>query len=290
MVICATTSAALSRRLATPPCWRVTSDPPTRDRVECHAGARPNSSAAADVTTIANPSSRASVAAARGIREPSGEINRTTPSRSHEAHTIPIAPPSAARTRLSVSNCRTRRPRLTPSATRRSISRRRACARASNRLAMFAQAMSRTTTTPPINSCSGRANCARSEETPRPAGSSVTLAFAMSRRTSSEALGPKIPVTTSWNVRVRIGCGPDRRTPGWTRPIMRSQPVPGLSSRFRPGTTCPHIDNGTHRSGATPTSSPKNPCGATPTIVTAVLLMRITRLRIAGSRAKRRCQ
>ena len=38
MVICATTSAALSRRLATPPCWRVTSDPPTRDREECHAG------------------------------------------------------------------------------------------------------------------------------------------------------------------------------------------------------------------------------------------------------------
>ncbi len=96
MVICATTSAALSRRLATPPCWRVTSDPPTRDREECHAGARPNSSAAADVTTIANPSSRASVAAARGMREPSGEINRNTPSRSHEAHTIPIAPPSCS--------------------------------------------------------------------------------------------------------------------------------------------------------------------------------------------------
>ena len=52
--------------------------------------------------------------------------------------------------RLSVSSCITRRPRLTPSAIRTAISRRRLSARASNRFATLAHAMSNTiTATPP---------------------------------------------------------------------------------------------------------------------------------------------
>ena len=51
---------------------------------------------------------------------------------------------------LSVSNCRTMRPRPAPSAARTAISRCRAVARASSRFATFAHAISSTSVTAPI--------------------------------------------------------------------------------------------------------------------------------------------
>ena len=51
---------------------------------------------------------------------------------------------------LSVSSCRTIRPRPAPMAARTDISRARAVARASNRLATFAHAISRTSVTAPM--------------------------------------------------------------------------------------------------------------------------------------------
>ncbi len=57
----------------------------------------------------------------------------------------------AARSRLSIRNCRTRRPRLAPIASRTATSRLRPAARASSRPARFAQAISSTTPTTAIS-------------------------------------------------------------------------------------------------------------------------------------------
>ena len=88
-------------------------------------------------------------------RSPNDQASRPTP------------PPAAPSSRLSVISCRISRPRAAPSAARIASSRMRPDARASRRLATFAQAMSRTTptapsrmrsawrTSPTIFSCSG---------------------------------------------------------------------------------------------------------------------------------------
>ena len=52
--------------------------------------------------------------------------------------------PETASVRLSVNDCRTKRPRLAPRASRTELSPRRAAPRASSRLAMFAHVISRT--------------------------------------------------------------------------------------------------------------------------------------------------
>src|SRR5438034_8852551 len=60
------------------------------------------------------------------------------------ASTDPSAPPVKERRRLSVNNCRTRRPRPAPMDSRSAISLWRTEARASRRLATFAQAINST--------------------------------------------------------------------------------------------------------------------------------------------------
>jgi hypothetical protein len=74
----------------------------------------------------------------------SSGIDATVASIHHTAISTPSAPPMSASTTLSASICRTRRQRPAPSAMRTAISRWRAVARASSRLATFAQAMSST--------------------------------------------------------------------------------------------------------------------------------------------------
>ena len=65
----------------------------------------------------------------------------------HCARSKPPIPPNRARTTLSVSNWRMIRPRVAPTAARTAISLPRTDARASNRLATFAFAISKTQTT-----------------------------------------------------------------------------------------------------------------------------------------------
>lgn len=69
--------------------------------------------------------------------------NHCTNPKPQFARTSASAPPNAASTPASVSNCATRRGRLAPRAARKTISPRRASARASVRLATLAQAMRR---------------------------------------------------------------------------------------------------------------------------------------------------
>jgi hypothetical protein len=74
-------------------------------------------------------------------------FNETNRSRLQMARTKPTAPPSTARTMLSVRSSRMTRDRLAPSAPRMAISLCRAAARASSKFAMFAQAISKTKAT-----------------------------------------------------------------------------------------------------------------------------------------------
>ena len=68
----------------------------------------------------------------------------------HSATSSAATPPHAASSTLSVTSCESKRPRLTPSASRTAISRRRLRARASSRFATLAAAMSRTITATPL--------------------------------------------------------------------------------------------------------------------------------------------
>ena len=82
----------------------------------------------------------------RGSWPAESETSAFTPPRES---TMPVTPPSSASTRLSVSSCRTMRPRPAPSAVRTAISRLRTVARASSSEATLTQAMSRTNATAP---------------------------------------------------------------------------------------------------------------------------------------------
>ncbi len=111
---------------------------------------------------------------------------------------IPIAPPISESTTLSVSSCRTMRRRPAPSADRTASSRVRTVARASSRLATFAQQMRSTKPTTPRNSIdvSRRSlpiieSCSPSSVTPRPllvSGNSDASASATVPRSASAAL------------------------------------------------------------------------------------------------------
>ena len=81
----------------------------------------------------------------------------------HCPRTSPATLPRAQRTRLSVTSCRTRRPRPAPSAVRIANSRMRVRARDNVRLATFTQAMNRRSATPAVRSKScGRTSVTRS--------------------------------------------------------------------------------------------------------------------------------
>ena len=154
--ISATTNASRSRPVASPPCPRGPASPGANPRPDAfQAGRIPNAipvnmeMAAVKATTrpsVPTPSRRGS---ASGIA-----ASRTWVPQA--ASRIPHAPPASARTRLSVRICRTRRPRLAPSAVRTASSARRDDALARRRFARFAQAIRRTRPTAPARIHNGR--------------------------------------------------------------------------------------------------------------------------------------
>ena len=94
---------------------------------------------------------------------------RTLPSPCASA--MPMAAPLSASSRLSASNCRISRRREAPSVSRKAISRCRAPALASIRLARFAHAINKTSPEMESSTHSGSAYCFRSGEAPVAAGS-----------------------------------------------------------------------------------------------------------------------
>ena len=145
-------------------------------RVDCSAGARPNKIPVASDSPSVNNSTRKSgvLESASFVPEPGRNFRSTRPLQYAIAN--PAAPPASASVVLSTSNCRITLARPAPSASRTAISFCRAAARASNRFATFAHAISITSPTIAINTISGFENCSRSSDCPRET-SSTTIGF-----------------------------------------------------------------------------------------------------------------
>ena len=202
----------------------------------------------------------------RWIGKRSATTARRNP-RPHHASSSPPNPPASERTRLSASNWRTSRPRPAPSAARTASSRWRAVARASRRLATFAQAMRSTKATAPASTKSaGRmspVSCCRSGTT-----------FDVH------------PVLKSGNICVRLAetcvisaCACSTAMPGLRRPTT-------VSDRPRGVRDCAVNPIGSQTS--TFLSRIENPDGMTPTIVKGVPCDTTGWPRMFGSPRKRR--
>ena len=100
-------------------------------------------------TASVNSRTRRSMPASSEISIGRGGVSVSSPRVAALATASPHTPPRSEMSRLSVSSCRTSRARLAPSDARIANSLRRARERASSRLAIFAQAMSRTSATIP---------------------------------------------------------------------------------------------------------------------------------------------
>ena len=152
----AATSAAASTRRNCPPrpvavrpsdVIACSSDTP----VACHAGASPNSTPTRQVIATQKATTRPSMPSSMTLGSSSAGRSDGAAARIAAARAMPSTPPAAASTRLSVSNCVTIRRRPAPSAARTASSRVRTVARASTRLATFAQHRSSTKPTTPRN-------------------------------------------------------------------------------------------------------------------------------------------
>ena len=95
----------------------------------------------------------------------------------------------------------------------------------------------------------------------------------MSRRTSS-AFGPKMfsSMPAKRDRQPRFGL---RNGDAGLQPADNAKPRgAGTVQKIAAWNDLPHIVSGTHKSGDAPTSSPKNPAGATPTTVMGTPLTR----------------
>jgi hypothetical protein len=184
-----------------------------------------------------------------------------------EASTSPAAPPITESTTLSVSSWRTSRPLPAPNATRTATSRSRAAARASSRLATFAQAMSSTSPTAPLKTRSaGRTSPTRSSFIATTSDCSV--AFVSGYCSASRFSTPASSAPACCTV-----------TPGLSRPNTVR-----YSARRWPTVSM--------RAGAQRSTSrrKRKSRGATPITVNGLPLRVTSRPTMRGSPPKRRCQ
>ena len=151
MEICPTMSALAKRERLTPPACESSLSAEARfTRVPCHAGARPNKIPVSSATKAVNANTRASRPTS-GRTGNVGGVRRSSTGRNQLVSTSPRPPLNSASSTLSVNICRISCQREAPIEERTAISRRRATARASMRLAALAQAMSSTMKTAPIS-------------------------------------------------------------------------------------------------------------------------------------------
>ena len=115
----------------------------TLARAALHAGSSPKTMPVSSDSNSVKASTPLSMPMVTGRGRLAGlsASSRSTP---HIARTTPSAPPSTASSTLSTTSWRTSRQRRAPSAARITISRCRAAARASSRLAKFVQAINST--------------------------------------------------------------------------------------------------------------------------------------------------
>ena len=142
----------------------------TSARLACNAGASPNSRPVKVESASVKTSRRMSSVAA--IHPPVAFAGRMRSSALvvHTETSSPSRPPASAMTRLSIRSCRSSERRAAPNARRMAISRRRDAARASNKLATLAQAISSTKPTSAIRAVSGFSHSCRNWLMPCAAG------------------------------------------------------------------------------------------------------------------------
>ena len=149
--------------------WPTESFEPWSFSIECKstrvariAGASPKSTLAEMANAIAKSSTRKSSPPRRLVVPMPCAVAPTIALEHHEASRIPAAPPITPMSKLSVSSCRTKRPRPEPSAERTAVSRCRASPRASRSPARFAQVISSTSPTMLTKTSSGSsASCCK---------------------------------------------------------------------------------------------------------------------------------
>ena len=129
--------------------------------VERSAGERPNRIPESIETVAAKPNTRRSGDTLKLIGQRPLAMKATSMFVPQKARITLAAPPKAAKSRPSVSSCRTSRPRRAPIARRTEISFCRDLLRASSRLATLAQAISRTSPATVIRMKSGFENSLR---------------------------------------------------------------------------------------------------------------------------------
>lgn len=226
--------------------------------VDCSAGISPATTPAASVTTREKTITRQWSGALAQCVPGKRSVRRSFPP--HAAAMSAAPPAAAASSTLSVTSNRMSRTREMPSASRTAISRRRVMARARSRFTTLAMAMSRTSSATPPRRAAMRISCAGAWG-PRARmiePSSATASESAGTGSSSGRRRTSVRWPSSWRTDT-----PGRgRTSTW-------KPFRFLSSHhwLRPS---PHIAKGSHTSTAS-RSTPVNPGGATPMIVTPFL-------------------
>jgi len=120
----------------------------------CIAGASPNNTVASKVAKAVKPIAQPSSGTPSAMRGSPAGASLTSHASPAAATSSPPNPPAVASTKLSVSNWRVICQRPAPNAARSANSRARKDARASSRLAMFAQPISSTKPTAPSRTSS----------------------------------------------------------------------------------------------------------------------------------------
>ena len=156
------------------------------------------------------------------VRDVNRAMNVVSIDRVDEAKMMPTTPPASERTTLSVSSWRTSCPRPAPSAARTASSRSRRSSRASDRLATFEQAMSRTKLVVPSRmSSSGRAWRV----------SSLRTESVVAVKPDEAAYAPGLAAAKRWQTARTSAVACSWVTPGFSRP---KTPSAAKTRRFWP--------------------------------------------------------
>ena len=222
---------------------------PDASRVVCQAGTRPNVSTASAAVVVAKANTRQSkrTSTARASSPGTGGSIATTSPAAHRASTRPAPAPTRVSSRLSVTSCRTSRPRPAPNARRTPISCPRAVDRASSRLARLKQAASRARVTSPS---SGNTNGAIAPNTgDRPVVGYVVIVrkkwrsgSAAEKRSRNVATSAATAAPVASAARRAITCNECSSSPAVFTGIQRSTPR-GVRTPLKPGGATPTTSN-----------------------------------------------
>ena len=289
----ATRASATSETTRTPRRCRELCDPePVRPpalrvsfrsaRAVCSAGAIPDTTQATTHSSIVNAKMSPFIWRSIAIGTSVAGTRYPSDCAIHIANGAPAAAPMKASIRLSVRSCRTRRTRPAPSARRTPNSLCLAVARASSRLATFAQTINSTTPHTAIRISSGASSRVCAPECAFQMGSSVAPTPALVSGCSLASCSAR--AETSAFACCSVTPGFSRANPSRLR-VWRSRSIQSGMML-----SCGAITSGTHVSNASPGMLPRNSGGATPITVSCCRFTRSVLPIAFGSPLNRRFQ